>query len=107
MMFELLPDFRASGPFMGEGVGRVRELIHKPCPVRLSRDARGYALIALRMMRRNVGASQTEAGAESPQMRDLLGGHLVRNDDDHPVALDRCHQSQAESRVARGSFHNQ
>src|SRR5690606_27993234 len=50
----------------------------------------------------HVGAGDMHVGAHRLEMQDLLGGHLVRYHQHHPIALGAADQRQAEAGVSRG-----
>ncbi|MNF91055.1 hypothetical protein D3C84_736440 [compost metagenome] len=43
-------------------------------------------------------------GAHGLEVQDLLGGHLVRHHQHHPIALGAAHQRQAQASVAGRGF---
>ena len=68
------------------------------------RQARGNVLVVLRMALADVRAGDVHLGAHGAQVQDLLGGHLVRHHQHHPVALRAADQGQAETGVAGGGL---
>ena len=51
----------------------------------------------------DVGARHAHVGAERPQVLDLLARHLVGDDEDQPVALERCRPGPGRGRCCRRS----
>jgi hypothetical protein len=50
----------------------------------------------------DVGARHHDFGAERLQVLDLFAAHLVRDDEQRPIALQRADQREREARVAGG-----
>ena len=94
MSIELLVQLRRSRAFMRQRVGGVRELIHKPCARRFSRDPLRHVLVIVGMPRADIGTRKPNIDTECAKVRDLLRRHLVRDDEDQRIALRGRHQRQ-------------
>ncbi|MCY1346312.1 hypothetical protein D9M69_323950 [compost metagenome] len=100
----LCPDFRRGAALVGQRVGRVVELVGEERIGNVPRQPRGDVLVVLRVALADVGAGDVHLGAHCLQVQDLLGGHLVRHHQHHPVALGAADQRQAEAGVAGGGL---
>lgn len=100
----LRPELRAGAALVGQRVGRVVELVGEEGAGNVLRQARGNVLVVLRMALADVRAGDVHLGAHGAQVQDLLGGHLVRHHQHHPVALRATDQGQAETGVAGGGL---
>ncbi|MNP72228.1 hypothetical protein D3C76_1687350 [compost metagenome] len=52
----------------------------------------------------DIGAGDVHLGAHGLEVQDLLGGHLVRHHQHHPVALGPADQGQAKAGIAGGGL---
>lgn len=100
----LRPELRAGAALVGQRVGRVVELVGEEGAGNILRQARGNVLVVLRMALADVRAGDVHLGAHGAQVQDLLGGHLVRHHQHHPVALGAADQGQAKTGVAGGGL---
>ncbi|MNY06229.1 hypothetical protein D3C86_1389790 [compost metagenome] len=104
IMLGLRPDLRRGAAFVGQRVGRVVELVGEERIGNFRRQPRGNVLVVLGMALADVGAGDVHLGAHGLEVQDLLGGHLVRHHQHHPVTLGAADQGQAEAGVAGGGF---
>src|SRR4029453_19242157 len=65
-------------------------------------DPLRHVLVVLGVALADVGAGHAHLGAHPAQVEHLLLAHLVRDDEDEPVALLGGHEREPEPRVARG-----
>ena len=100
----LLPDLRAGGAVVDLGVGQVGELVGPPGPGDLAGQAVGHAVVALGRVGRDRGRRDHDLGAVGLEQADLLAAHLVGQDEDAAVALDRRRHGQADAGVAGGGL---
>ena len=101
----LLPDFRRGAGLVRKRVGRIGELIDIDGARGLGRDALGEVLVIGGMALAHVGAGHHDFGPHRLEMEHLLAAHLVRNDQDEAVALERRDERKAEAGIARGRLH--
>ena len=96
----LLPDLRAGGAIVDLGIGQVGELVGPPGAGDLAGQAVGDAVVALGRVGRDGGRRDHDLGAVGLEQADLLAAHLVGQDEDAAIALDRGRQGQADAGVA-------
>jgi len=100
----LLPDLRPRRLVVGPGVLLVGVLVRLERPRDLLGEAVGHPVVALGVLRRDGRGADHDLRPVGPEQRDLLLAHLVRHDEDAPVALDRRGDRQAVAGVARGGL---
>ena len=96
----LLPDLRAGRSIVDLGVGQVGELVGPPGAGDLARQPVGDAVVALGRVGRDGGRRDHDLGAVGLEQADLLAAHLVRQDEDAAISLDRGGQGQTDAGVA-------
>ena len=102
----LVPDLGAGGAVVDLGVGEVGELVGPPGAGDLAGQAVGDAVVAVRRIGRDVGLGDDDLGAVGLEQADLLGAHLVGQDEDAAVALDGGDHGQADAGVAGGRLND-
>ena len=90
-MTHLMPDLGSGSCLVRERVGAVPELIDVVRAGRFTSDPGGHVLVVRRVSRFDIGAGYLNLRSQRTRVRDLLGRHLVRNDEDKAVPLHGCH----------------
>jgi hypothetical protein len=96
----LLEDLRAGGGLVGQGIGRVLELVDVDRAGDRLGQGLGHVLVVFRVTLADVAAGQADVHAHGPQVQDLLPRHLVGHHQDQLVALQRRHLGQAQAGIA-------
>src|SRR5918999_689662 len=96
----LAPQLRARGAVMSLRVGHVAVLVGLEAAGDLLGQPVGHPVVGLGRLGRHVGGRHHDLDAVRAQQVDLLLGHLVRHDGDHPVALERGRHREAGAGVA-------
>ena len=102
----LRPDFRGGAAFVGQRVGRVIELIGEKSIGDVGGQARGHVLVILRVALADVRPGDMHLSAHGLEVQHLLGGHLVRHHQHHPIAFGPTDQRQPQAGVTGRCFNN-
>ncbi len=98
----LLPDLGPGRAVVRLRVPGIRVLVGLVRAGDLLGEPVGDEVVALGRVGVDRGRADDDVGAERAQERDLLGRDLVGDDEDHPVALDRGGEREADAGVAGG-----
>jgi hypothetical protein len=102
IVIHLRPNFRRRAGFVGERIGRIAELIDENGARRVGRDASREILIILGVTLADVRTGRDHFGPHGLEVQHLLAAHLVGNDQDQSVALERRHQGKPQTGIAGG-----
>ncbi len=89
---------------MGQRIGFVAKLVHKERVGCLAGQAFGDVAVVFRVALADIGAGELHFGTHRFQVEDFLLAHLVRNDEQQPIAFLRRHQRKPQAGVARRCF---
>ena len=81
------------------GIRRVAELVDKKC-TGFARDAFGHVLVILSVAFADIGTGEDDLRTHGLQMKNLFAAHLVGNDQNEFIALQRSDQCQAKPGIA-------
>src|SRR5208283_1724104 len=91
---------------VGLRVPLVLVLVREVGPRDLGRQSTGHRVEAHRVVGRHSRGRHDDPGTVRPEHPDLLGAHLVGDDDHDPVAPDGRDQGEADPGVAAGRLHD-